>query len=106
MPRTGALLEQQVQAHTRYSLTHGLLASLGTRENVTTNYDTLFEAALETPGRGCTVLPYQPAVAGTSWLLKLHGSIDRPEHMVLTREDYLSLPGRSGRCSGFSRRCS
>ena len=79
----------------RYSLMHGLLASLGTIENVTTNYDRLFELAARTAGRECAVLPYEAARARHRWLLKLHGSVDRPGDIVLTRSDYLSLPMRS-----------
>lgn len=86
---------------TRYSLAHGLLASLGAREAVTTNYDQLYEAAVETANRDCAVLPYEPMKGQARWLLKLHGSLDRPEDIVLTRSDYLGLADRAGALFGI-----
>jgi hypothetical protein len=52
-----------------YALAHGLLAALPVKEVVTTNYDTLFEAASEAIGRPVDVLPYKPAGGGRRWLL-------------------------------------
>ena len=74
-----------------HSLAHGLLANLPVRENVTLNYDQLFELAADAADRPVAVLPYQPAQ--DRWLLKLHGctSPERRGDIVLTREDYLSL---------------
>lgn len=74
-----------------HSLAHGLLANLPVRENVTLNYDQLFELAAGATGRPLAVLPYEPAQ--DRWLLKLHGCTapDRRGDIVLTREDYLSL---------------
>jgi hypothetical protein len=72
-----------------YSLAHGLLAALPVLEVVTTNYDTLFEAASEAIARPVDVLPYQLTGGSRRWLLKLHGCVSRPEDIVLTREDYL-----------------
>jgi hypothetical protein len=86
--------------NTRYSLAHGLLASLYTRENVTTNYDTLFEDAARTDDRLCAVLPYEAAKEQGRWLLKLHGSIENPDDIVLTRDEYLGLPERAGALFG------
>ncbi|HKB37873.1 MAG TPA: SIR2 family protein, partial [Gemmataceae bacterium] len=74
---------------THYSLAHALLAALPTMEAVTTNYDTLFEAASAAIRRRVDVLPYQAARGGRRWLLKLHGCVSRPGDIVLTREDYL-----------------
>jgi len=84
----------------RYALAHGLLASLRTREAVTTNYDDLYERAVSTAGRTCAVLPYEPVVSQDRWLLKLHGTVDRPDEIVLTRDDYLGLPTRAGALFG------
>ena len=72
-----------------YSLSHALLASLPVQEIVTTNYDALLELAAEKVGRPLRVLPEEPHGAVTRWLLKLHGSVTKPESIVLTREDYL-----------------
>lgn len=86
----------------RYALTHGLLASLPTREAVTTNYDQLFErAAAAADGSSPAVLPYEAVAPGQRWLLKLHGSIDRDDTIVLTRTDYLDIPARHGALFGL-----
>ena len=87
--------------HTSYALTHGHLASLPTSEAVTTNYDQLFEAAVTAVDGTIAVLPYQPVRRGERWLLKLHGSIDRDDSIVLTRSDYLGVPARHGALFGL-----
>ncbi len=85
----------------RYALAHGLLASLPTREVVTVNYDTLFEAASHGARKPARVLPYESADPGTRWLLKLHGTIDRPDDIVLTRSDYLRYADRRAALAGI-----
>jgi hypothetical protein len=87
--------------HTSYALTHGLLASLPTREAVTTNYDQLFEAAVKPVDGPIAVLPYQPVQHGKRWLLKLHGSLDRDDSIILTRSDYLGAPAQHGALFGL-----
>lgn len=67
-----------------------LLAALPVQEAVTLNYDTLFEKARASQGTPLTVIPDGRAEAGTTWLLKLHGSTDRQQDIVLTRQDYLA----------------
>jgi hypothetical protein len=84
----GQVVAEHVRSH-HYSLAHGLLAALPVREVVTTNYDTLFEAASQAIGRPAAVLPYDAADSSQRWLLKLHGCISKPGDIVLTREDYL-----------------
>lgn len=84
----------------RSSLVHQLLASLPVHEAVTTNYDTLFESAWVAAGRHPSVLPRQDARDATTWLLKLHGSVDDPERIVLSREDYLRFEGDATASSG------
>ncbi|KAI9031193.1 SIR2-like domain-containing protein [Hyaloraphidium curvatum] len=78
----------------RHALAHALLAGLGAREAVTTNYDTLYEDACRSGGRKVAVLPYEPIGPEGRWVLKLHGDISRGD-MVLTRADYLGLPERA-----------
>jgi hypothetical protein len=95
------VLRSQIAVGTRYSLAHGLLAGLRTAENVTTNYDILFEAAVTTADRKCAVLPYDPVTNQGRWLLKLHGSVEPQDQLVLTRSDYLGLPSRSGALFGI-----
>ena len=84
----GKAVADRIRAE-HYSLAHGLLAALPVQEVVTTNYDTLFEAASKAVARPVDVLPYGQAGGGRRWLLKLHGCVSRPQDIVLTREDYL-----------------
>ncbi len=101
----GRDLRVEVAAHLqrteRYSLLHGLLTSLPSSEAVTTNFDDLFETAARTAGRNLAVLPANPAAADGQWLLKLHGTVEKPENIVLTRSDYLDLPRQYGALIGL-----
>jgi hypothetical protein len=74
-----------------YALAHALIADLPVQEFVTTNYDPLVEQAAADIGRQVRVLPFEEAVPGSPWLLKLHGDAAHPESVVLTREEYLQL---------------
>lgn len=84
----------------RVSLVHQLLAALPVREAITTNYDTLFEQAWRDAGRHPAVLP-GGAEVGREWLLKLHGSTENPEKIVLSRDDYLRFEGESSALAGM-----
>ncbi len=85
-----------------YALAHGLLASLRAREAVTTNYDKLYETAFQTDRRELAVLPGAPPKRESPcWLLKLHGTVEKPADLVLARSDYLGLPARSGALFGI-----
>lgn len=83
-----------------YSLMHGLLASLPVQQSVTTNYDTLFELASESIGRNIAVLPYDKVNPDERWILKMHGCIEHPDDIVLTREDYLRYAERRRALAG------
>jgi hypothetical protein len=74
-----------------YALAHALIADLPVQEFVTTNYDPLVELAAADIGRRVQVLPFEEAVPGAPWLLKLHGDAAHPESVVLTREEYLQF---------------
>jgi hypothetical protein len=74
-----------------YSLAHALIAGLPVHEYVTTNYDPLVELAAADVGRAMRVLPYDQATVEDPWLLKLHGDVEHPESVVLTREQYLEF---------------
>lgn len=74
----------------RHSLAHGLLASLGARRAITTNYDRLYELACQRPlvdRGGLAVLPWDGPDPGRSWLVKMHGDVERPDSIVLSRGD-------------------
>lgn len=85
----------------RYSLQHALLASLPSTEAVTTNFDQLFERASRVADRDLAILPTHPQTSSTAWLLKLHGSVENPSGMVLTRSDYLDMPRYHGALMGL-----
>lgn len=73
----------------RYGLAPVLLACLPSHGAITLNYDELFELASKDAGSVRTVIPGKQHARGEKWLLKLHGSVEEPETIVLTRDDYL-----------------
>ncbi|WP_152642566.1 SIR2 family protein [Pseudarthrobacter chlorophenolicus] len=73
----------------RYGLAPALLATLPAAGTITLNYDTLFETACLDAKQPRTVIPDDHPTAGDRWLLKLHGTVTKPETIVLTRGDYL-----------------
>lgn len=85
----------------RCSLVHQLVASLPIGEAVTTNYDTLFEAAWSAVGTDPRVLPWDALADARPWLLKLHGSVTRPGSIVLSRDDYLRFEGEGIALAGI-----
>ncbi|CAM4090658.1 hypothetical protein MB901379_03046 [Mycobacterium basiliense] len=84
-----------------YALTHGLLASLPSREAVTTNFDELFETAWTTGNRSLAILPDSAVDTGGRWLLKLHGTVAESQRIILTRSDYLDMPRQYGALIGL-----
>ena len=78
----------------RHSLCHALVATADPHHVVTTNYDTLMEDAFPADRRPA-VLPRESVGADGRWVLKLHGDVVDQESIVLTRGDYLGLPGGS-----------
>lgn len=83
----------------RYGLAPALLAATADEQAITLNYDTLFERASVAARRPRRVLAggsrgelKASDRSGTDrWLLKLHGSAEQPETIVLTRDDYLGF---------------
>jgi hypothetical protein len=71
---------------------------------VTTNYDQLFEKALQEQGKMPRVIVYNPVseptrtvgrpTAESPIICKLHGDISKPESIVVTDEDYLQFVER------------
>ena len=95
LPRLGDAVVRSLGEHDRPSLGHALLAGLGCREAATTNYDQLYERAVEATGRPRpSILPWEPAE--DTWLLKLHGDVSRPESVTLTRRDFVRFDAEVG----------
>jgi hypothetical protein len=92
---------RELSSGDQYGLTHALLASLPVREVVTTNYDELFELAWEARGRRSSVLPYRLWPNADAWVLKMHGSVSRPEDIVLTREHQIGYEERHAALAGI-----
>lgn len=76
-------------AGSHYAIGHALLCSLPTSAVVTTNYDQLLETAMRHQGQSVSVIPYAPRQHSDRFLLKMHGCVTRPDHIVLTRQDYI-----------------
>ncbi|MGY1709105.1 SIR2 family NAD-dependent protein deacylase [Geodermatophilus sp. SYSU D00758] len=79
----------------RYALAHVLLAALGAEQVVTTNFDDLYEKAVQAvTGSDVPVVlpdrePEDDLRRGRGWLLKLHGDARRPESIVLDRRSFV-----------------
>lgn len=70
----------------RPSLVHTLLAGLDVANIVTTNYDALMESAMKAAGHTTdVVMPHQSAIGQRRWVLKMHGDVEHPDKIVLTR---------------------
>lgn len=88
---------EKLFATKHHALSHGLIASLRLRQNVTTNFDTALEAAMSpTHGEDLRVMAHQWATTSGPWLLKLHGTVGVPPGVVLTVGEYASH-AREGR---------
>jgi hypothetical protein len=80
----------------RPSLAHALLAGLGVKEVVTTNYDRLYEKAVEAvDGRPAAILPTELPQADRPWILKLHGDVEDPSRIVLTRRHFVRFDAQT-----------
>lgn len=88
----GKEISKRLQSH-YFSPTHALLQSLPTKAVITTNYDVLYEKAYkntaERSHKILSLLPYNPQLKSDRFLLKMHGCINHPEDIVLTRKDYI-----------------
>jgi hypothetical protein len=84
-----------------YALMHALLAALPVKEVITTNYDALFERASEAAGKDVSVLPHDPQTGAARWVLKMHGCVNDPDNIVLTREDYMRYDHRRQALAGI-----
>ncbi|WCB37657.1 SIR2 family protein [Gordonia polyisoprenivorans] len=88
--RLGAGVTEIIGRVDRVSLAHGLVAGMDCQEVVTTNYDTLYEDAVESTGRfRPALLPWESVHGDRSWVLKMHGDIAREESIVLTRRSFV-----------------
>ena len=93
----GRLVAAHVGGVSHYSLMHVQLASLGCEQVVTTNFDRLYETAVQAVGRHgpMVVLPNSTGrelarADEGGWLLKLHGDVGFPHSVVLDRRSFVT----------------
>ena len=80
-------------------LSHLQLATLGCREVITTNYDSLYEAAVKATrpqADAITVLPFEQQKPFGDWILKMHGDLAHEGGVVLSRSDFVGYAGEAG----------
>jgi len=75
----------------RYGLAPALLTAIDSEQAITLNYDTLFEKASRDADVPRAVIPGEYEGEHDRWLLKLHGTVEDAESIVLTRDDYLGF---------------
>lgn len=86
----------EVGQTTTISLAHALLAGMSCQQAITTNYDGLYERAVSVvDGTPPAVLPWNQPEPQQQWLLKIHGDVDRPDSIVLTRRDFVLFDAHS-----------
>ena len=86
----GAAVARIVERKRTPALAHALLAGLGCKEAITTNYDRLYEEAVNATGNPvASVLPRDSVSGKGRWVLKMHGDVKKPESIVLTREHFV-----------------
>lgn len=85
-----------IKATTTPGLSHALLVGLRCREVVTTNYDKLYETAVDAilpesaeKSDRVAVAPWDRPSADGSWILKMHGDVEHPGSIVLTRRSFV-----------------
>lgn len=77
------------------ALGHALLTGLNCREAVTTNYDDLYEQAFAAADLRVAKLPQESARSSDRWILKLHGDLEHPKSIVLTRHQFVTFTSLS-----------
>ncbi|MFC7500603.1 SIR2 family protein [Nocardioides sp. CPCC 206347] len=88
----GQRVAEITSAVKRPSLGHALLASLETKEIVTTNYDRLFETAvMAVDDEPIAILPWETSRRDRPWILKMHGDIMHADKIVLTRRHFVQF---------------
>jgi len=94
----------------RYTPAHAMLGAIGDTQKVpaaTTNYDLMFEEAVESAKGKVLRIPWQLQEARSDHnndfpqLLKLHGCAKDPESIVLMREDYMRYADERGVLRGL-----
>lgn len=95
----GERVSDVIRGAVKPGLGHVLLAGMEISSAVTTNYDQLYEQAVGAAGgigddEAIAVLPWSRARADQPWLLKMHGDIDHPDSIVLTRGSFVHYDTR------------
>lgn len=95
-PKFASAVVDQVKTVERPGLSHLLLAALRVQQSATTNYDDLYERAVSSADHRIrlAVLPYERRTDGRPWLLKMHGDVQHPDDIVLTRSQFAAYDAR------------
>lgn len=74
---------------------------------VTTNYDRLLETAAEARGTGHTLIvgPRLPETPPRKFIWKMHGSLDRPDLLVMSESDLARFEGTAGLEADLAKLC-
>jgi hypothetical protein len=109
-PILGQKIAANLRQYSHFSLLHAQLANLDLKNQITTNYDKLFEAAHATrfktyndqnPLNALSVIKYDPKPESDRWLLKMHGSVEVPADIVITRENYFRYTEKNAALAGI-----
>lgn len=97
---TGSLKASTVSAigkPMRAGLSHFLLADLRCEQVVTTNFDPLYElSARAGVDRSVRVLPWESVDDRGPWILKMHGDVEHPDTIILSRSDFIRYGSSHG----------
>lgn len=106
----GQKIADNLRKYSHFSLLHAQLADLDLKNQITTNYDRLFEAAHaarfktyndRNPLNALSVIKYDPKPESDRWLLKMHGSVEVPADIVITRENYFRYTEKNAALAGI-----
>lgn len=113
-PTAELMLKELVCRHLKarfHSLNHALLAGMPVDKMVTQNYDKLLEQASNDVDMfnkarpfshdRLSVLPLDAKADCGRWLLKMHGTLDNPESIVITKKDYDVYDSKSQALAGL-----
>jgi hypothetical protein len=102
----GKAIVKQFEGFDNFSLSHALIANMDVEAFITTNYDTLLEDAYNSnhymhKERFLSVIKYAPNPSARAWLLKMHGTVQSPDDIVITRENYFRYSEQNAALAGI-----
>ncbi len=87
-------LRKHIYTRKKPSIIHELLTNIGISTIVTTNYDVLLERVIEAKKKSCAIIvegcDFVNSGGKDYTLYKMHGSIENPQSIIITKKDYLT----------------